>query len=48
MKYDEYLSSEDIRIINLLKKANRMEKDQILWEEEKKKCQASKVVLPHT
>lgn len=48
MKYDEYLSPEDIRIMNLLKKSNRMEQDQILWEEEKKKCQVLKVVSPHT
>lgn len=37
IKYDEYLTQEEIRLIQTLKGKSRMEKDQIIFEYERKK-----------
>ena len=37
MRYDDYIPPEEIRLIQSLKCKNRMEKDQIIFEYERKK-----------
>lgn len=36
MIYDDYISPEELRLIETLKGKNRMEKDQIIYENERK------------